>query len=118
MNIKTSSLVALLSLAAAPLTSPASDTASNAAFDACIKAFTTTYVPNHRVRDTRTNDSATLLDYWKPSSYTIEVRARGVKSGKTLAEARCLVDHKGVVVIQDAAAPNYAVSVDATPATP
>jgi hypothetical protein len=101
MNIKTSSIVALLAVAAAPLAANAADSESNAAFDACIKAFSTTQIAGHPVQKTRANYSyaSPTLDYWKPTSYTIEVRARGVRSGEVLATARCLVDRDGVVLI-------------------
>ena len=105
MSIKISSAVALLALAAAPLTGQAADSASNAAFDACIKAFTATYLPKHTVRDTKKTDAfetSPILQYWKPTSYTIELRARGVNSGDTYAAARCLVDRDGVVLVEDA----------------
>lgn len=111
MNIKKSSLLALLAFAAVPLTSQAGDAATDAAFNACIKAFTTTYIPNHPIQKTRSDTSALSLttEYHKPSSYTVEVRARGVKSGRTIAGARCLVDGDSVVLIQDEA--KYAVTV-------
>ncbi len=103
MNIKTSFLVVLL--AAAPLASNADDLTSHEAFDACIKAFSTAQIANHPVRETRMNLSYTssTLDYWKPDRYTIEVRARGARSGEVLAEGRCVVNRDNVVLIQDAA---------------
>ena len=111
MNIKKSSLLALLAFAAVPLTSQAGDSATDAAFDACIKAFTTSYIPNHPIRKTRSDTSALSLttEYYKPSSYTVEVRARGAKSGQTIAEARCLVDGDRVVLLQNET--KYAVTV-------
>jgi len=101
MNIKTSSIVALLAVAAAPLAGNAADLGSTAAFDACIKAFSTNQIAGHPVQKTRANYSyaSPTLEYWKPDSYTIEVRARGVRSGEVLARARCLVDGDNVVLI-------------------
>ncbi|MBB6096367.1 hypothetical protein HNQ60_005289 [Povalibacter uvarum] len=102
MRLKTSSAIALLALAAVPLGVQAGDVAQDAALDACVKAFTTTYIPNHVVRDTKANMSAVspALNYYRPSSYTIELRALGVKSGETLARARCQVDRNGVVRVE------------------
>jgi len=105
MNLKTSSLIALLALTAAPLAATAGDLTSDAAFDACIKAFSAARIENHPVRATHTKASfqSATLDYWKPDRYTIDVRARGVNSGKVLAEGRCVVDRNGVALIQDTA---------------
>jgi hypothetical protein len=113
MNVKASSLVALVALAAAPLASNA-DSASNAAFDACVKAFSTS-LPN-AVRETRvdTSYSSTTVAYWKPSSYTIALKARGVDSGDTVSQARCIVNNGGVVLIHDQASRGFAVEVSAT----
>ncbi|HMN46355.1 MAG TPA: hypothetical protein PKE27_17385 [Povalibacter sp.] len=101
MNTKTASIVALLAVAAAPLAGHAGDLESAAAFDACIKAFSTQQIADHPVLKTRTNYSyaSPTLAYWKPDSYTIEVRARGVRSGEVVATARCLVDGDNVVLI-------------------
>lgn len=106
MNIKTSSIVALLAVAAAPLAANAADPESTAAFDACIKAFSTTQIAGHPVAKTRTNYAyaSPTLEYWKPTRYTIDVHARGVQSGDLVATARCIVDKDGVVLIQAAKA--------------
>ncbi len=107
MTLKTSSIVALFAVAAAPLATNAGDLSANEAFDACIKAFSTAQIADHPVQKTRVSLSygSSTLDYWKPSSYLIEVSARGVRSGEVLAAGRCVVNDDGVVLIQDAAKP-------------
>jgi hypothetical protein len=111
MNIKASSVVALLAFAAAPLSSQAADSASNAAFDACVKAFSTS-IPNV-VRNTKldTSYSSATVAYYKPSSYTIALKARGVESRSTVAQARCVVNNESIVLIHEGVSPGYSVEV-------
>jgi hypothetical protein len=115
MNIKKVSIVALLALAAAPLTSQAGTAGPGAAFDACVKAFVATYLPNHPIKQTQTSNAQnpTTIAFWQPRKYTIALSARGVRSGDVLAEARCVADNNGIVLILDTPpVSNYVASAD------
>jgi hypothetical protein len=102
MNTKELTIVAVFAFSAF-LLSQASMANPNAAFDSCVKAFTNTYFPNHPVRQVRTNASQypTTLTRIAPRKYTIALAARGVQSNEVLAEARCVANDNGIVLILD-----------------
>ena len=104
MNFKKSSMVSLLALAVAPLCTEAAPATATSALNACVKAFVQTYVPNNPVRVTRTRSAEVprVLSLALPSKHTIELSARGVESGTVLAQARCIADKNGIVLILDA----------------
>ena len=94
--------LALLVFAAIPLTSQAAPDSADTAIDACIKAFVSTYLPNHPVRTTKsvTSQGAVPL-VLQPRKYTIDLNARGAVSGALIAQARCIADARGLVLVLD-----------------
>jgi hypothetical protein len=113
MNIKTVS-VAVLALAAVPLTSHAGSRDATVALDACVKAFVSTYLPNHPVRATKnaSPEAPTSIALWQPRKFTIALSARGVTSGDVLAAARCVADNNGIVLVLDTPPENYIARAD------
>lgn len=103
-------VLAALACSLTPLASEAS--APQAALDACVKAFTTTYLPGHALRATRTVSSPSTLMLIRPTEYSIALSARGVTSGKILAEARCVANGKGLVLVLDQPTENYTAQAD------
>lgn len=100
MSIKRYSLAAIVLLAAAPYSSEAAG--PEAAFNACTKAFVNTYLPNRIVRQQKTVDAAhSPLELRYTRTYTIALRAVGATSHTVLAEARCIADKKGLVLVLD-----------------
>ena len=94
--------LALLVFAATPLTSQAATNGADTAIDACIKAFVSTYLPNHPVRVTKTVTTPSAVPLvLQPRKYTIDLNARGSVSGAVIAEARCIADNRGIVLILD-----------------
>lgn len=90
-----------LVLAATPLASYAS---SNQALDACVKAFVANYIPKEsvvRVYKHRPTPGplAILLD--RKGTYTIALTARGKRSGEEIAQARCVANSRGDVIVMD-----------------
>lgn len=109
MNTKLTVLAAL----ACSLASLASEAAPpKAALDACVKAFTTTYLPGHPLKATRTASSPSTFTLVSATEYSIALSARGVTSGKILAEARCVASGKGLVLVLDPPAGNYTARAD------
>jgi hypothetical protein len=102
MNTKKLTIMATLACAAT-LVSHASTANPNAAFDSCVQAFTNTYLPKHPVRQVRTSapQYPTTLTLAAPRKYTIALSARGVQSNAVLAEARCVANENGIVLILD-----------------
>jgi hypothetical protein len=75
-----------------------------AAVAACVKAFVDTYLPERTV-STITKDAAAPSRagfFWAPRSYTVLLTARGARSGNLIAEARCVANRVGLVVVLDA----------------
>ena len=113
MNKSTLSLV-ILALAAAPLATQAAPGGPNAAVNACVKAFVSTYLPNHPVKATNTTGfrTPTSIALRQPRKYTIALSAVGARSGEVLAEARCIADHEGIVLVLDQPPTNYVARAD------
>ena len=106
--------LSILALAAiSPLTQAATG-GPDAAVNACVKAFVSTYLPNHPVKATKTTGFAnpTSIALWQPRRYTIALSAVGTKSGEILAEARCIADHEGIVIVLDRTPTNYVARAD------
>lgn len=102
MSFKKSALTALIVVAAAPFTAHAAGPGAAAAFNACTKAFVETYLPNRVVRQQSTIEfTRSPLEFWNVRKYTIALRALGATSGEVVAEARCIADRKGVVLVLD-----------------
>jgi len=103
MSFKKYALTALIVVAAAaPFTTQAAGPGAAAAFNACTKAFVDTYLPNRVVRQQSTIDfTRSPLEFWNVRKYTIALRALGATSGEVVAEARCIADRKGVVLVLD-----------------
>ena len=105
--------LAFLALASSPLTSQAAPGADVAA-NACIKAFVSTYLPNHPIKAMKTTgfQHPVSLALWQPRKYTIALSARGVTSGDILAEARCIANNDGIVLVLDTPPDNIMARAD------
>jgi hypothetical protein len=101
MKAKTVALAALATFAVAPIAGQAAP-APKTAFNACVKAFVSAYLPGRIVHTTKANDSGQLTTLsLTQNKYTIALTARGVDTGTVLAEARCVADGKGIVLVLD-----------------
>ena len=102
MKLKVLSFSAIFALAATPMASHA-ELGSGAAFDACVKSFVETYLPGHPVRKVMKSSPApsafNLLIH--RNEYTILLSARGMQSGDVIAEARCVANRNGIVIVLD-----------------
>lgn len=97
----TLAMVGTLVLAAAPI---ASHAGSNKAINACVKSFVANYVPKDRVIRVHRYVPAPgplslLLD--RKGTYTVALAARGKTSGKEIAQARCVANGRGDVIVLD-----------------
>ena len=93
-------LSGLLALGATPLASYADG--QQKAFDACIKSFVETNVPKDRI--VRVEKSAQVpgpLAVLSRKKYTIELTARGAKSGEEMSKALCVASPQGYVILLD-----------------
>ena len=79
-------------------TAALADSRTQAAMDACVKAFVSTSVPKDRQIALRTEmpTSSSLLPRARP--YAITLTATGQDSGKQLAKATCRTDRNGAVL--------------------
>jgi len=101
MKTKIASLTAVACLAITPFASHAAP-APTTAFNACVKAFVNSYLPDRTVRATKTTNSPGLTALTLTQrKYTIALSARGANSGELLANARCVADGKGIVLVLD-----------------
>jgi hypothetical protein len=102
MSVKTAALIAAVVVAAAPLASEARP-GPPTAVDACVKSFIDSHLSNHAVREVkkRIPASGPLEAYYSPRKYTIALAAYGAESGRVLAQARCVADKRGVVIVLD-----------------
>ncbi len=90
-------LAALVALSATPLASEAG--ASKTALDACVNSFVDTYLPDrtvHRVVVPTTIRPHTL---YTARDYSVHLTAHGSKSGELVAEAFCIANRNGIVVV-------------------
>jgi hypothetical protein len=102
MNVrKIVTLSVLIALAAAPFASYA-DGADNA-MNACVKTFLQTYLPDRVVQVRKLAPAPGPLDVYakRASSYTIALTAHGARTRERLAEARCVADARGEVIVLD-----------------
>lgn len=108
----------LLVLAVAPVTSQAGR--SDRAVDACVKAFVDTHVPKDRVVHVVKEKSSSLTDRFdRRRAYTIALKAEGTQSGKILAQARCVANVRGEVMVLDSPPPaTYIAKADVAVTTP
>lgn len=119
MNIRKT--VALSGLVALAAVSPATYAdGADKAINACVKTFIDTYLPGRTAQVRTLKPSPGPLDIYakRASSYTIALTAHGARSGEKLAEARCVADARGEVVVLDqppleihAANAHYAVTI-------
>ena len=102
MNAKKTSVLALLMIAALPLPSQAGGS-SSVVVDACVKSFAETYLAGYRVREVKKQSSveSPVLAYYGQRRYTIAMSAYGVTGGDLIAQARCVVNRDGVVIVLD-----------------
>lgn len=113
MNIRQA--IAASGLAALAIT-PVATYADGAdrAIDACVKSFVDNYLPKGqivRVRKVEPPTSpVTELLAIRAATFTIDLTARGARSGVELARARCVASRRGDVIVLDA--PDDAISPD------
>ena len=102
MSLKKAALFAAVVVASAPLASEARQGPS-AAVDACVKSFVESYLPERTVREVKKHiPAAGPIDaYYSPREYTVALAAYGADSGKMLAQARCVANNRGVVIVLD-----------------
>lgn len=101
---------AVLPLFAAPLLSHADAPASDAAMDACVKAFVSSKFEKERPYSVVTKETSTYDR--DASTYRISLTATGKHSGKKFAKATCVVDRGSVVLSMNGR--SYDVPVQAT----
>lgn len=101
MSLKPSVLT-LIALAAVPFAAQAQPSAETA-LDACVKSFVATYLPGHPVRQVSKRAPAPgfIESYYAPRQYTIALTAYGARSGNLLAQARCVANRSGSVIVLD-----------------
>jgi hypothetical protein len=113
------SILALVALAAVPFAAQAQPGA-DAAVDACVKSFVDTYLPGHPIKQVSKQEPAPgpIDTYYAPRQYTIALAAYNARSGDLLAQARCVANRKGTVIVLDSppageyvARANYTVSL-------
>lgn len=110
MNRTALAMIGTLMLAATPLASYAGP---NQAFDACVKSFVETYIPKDRVvRVRKQHPPAGPLDAlsYRKNVYTIALSAGGARSGKEIAQARCVASNNCQVIVLDSPPPDTYVS--------
>lgn len=76
-------------------------TKDDKAMDACIEAFVSEQVPlNHplRIRKVDTSSGDTLSRWNFPRRSTVEVSAKGTRTGTDYGSATCVVDRRGELV--------------------
>lgn len=116
-NMKARMILAMagtLALAATPLASYAG---SNQALDACVKSFVETYIPKDRVvrvyKHQPTMGPLGMMQAGRKDTYTIALSAVGKRSGKEIAQARCVASRRGeVIVIDSPPAGSYVAKAD------
>lgn len=98
----TSAIFALVALAVVPFVTQA-EPRGDAVVDACVKAFVDTYLPAHPVKQVNKQAPAPgpIDTYYAPRHYLIALSAHGVRSGNLLAQARCVANRRGVVIVLD-----------------
>lgn len=111
-------LSGLLVLASAPVTSQAGP--ADRAVNACVKAFVDTHVPKDRIVHVVKDRSPSLMDrFHRQRAYTIALTAQGSESGKVLAQARCVANVRGEVIVLDNPPPaTYIAQADFVVTTP
>lgn len=107
--------VGMVVLGAAPLASYAG---SNQAVDACVKAFVATHIPKESVvhvhKQTPPLSPLALLQD-RRGTYTVALTAYGKRSGKEIAQARCVASSRGEVIVLDSPpADSYVADADFT----
>jgi hypothetical protein len=102
MNAKKTSVLALMMMAALPLSSQARES-SAVAVDACVKSFSESYLAGYRVRAVRKRSpvESPVAAHYGQRQYTIALSAHGASSGDLIAQARCVVSRGGAVIVLD-----------------
>jgi hypothetical protein len=111
MKLKTSALIALAGVLALPLASQARSGPA-AAVDACVKSFVDTYLVGHPVKQVKKSIPAPspLEVFTRPQSFTVALTAQGVQSGAIVAQARCVANGAGIVIVLDNPPPSEYLS--------
>lgn len=111
-------LSGLLVLASAPLVSQASP--ADRAVNACVQAFVEAQVPKDRIVHVVKDRQSSLMDrFHRQRAYTIALTAQGKQSGKVLAQARCVANVRGEVIVLDSPPPStYVAQADFVVTTP
>lgn len=108
-------MLGALSLAAVPF---ASHAGPNQAVDACVSSFIEAYIPKDRVVNVRRSSSTPsplAARNSRRDKYTIALTAVGARSGKQLAQAKCVASARGEVIVLDSPADdNYVANADFT----
>lgn len=96
----TLAMAGTLVLVATPLAAYAG---SNQALDACVKSFVANYIPKDRVVRVYKHRPAPgpLALMHDKATYTIALSARGKRSGQEIAQARCVANTRGEVIVLD-----------------
>jgi hypothetical protein len=95
MNTRTQSFLITALLLTAPMLTQAN---SDAAMDACVKAFVSTSLEKERPFSVRKEESVDSPIDQHSRAYRISLKAVGKHSGKQVAKATCVVDRSGVVL--------------------
>lgn len=76
---------------------------ANTAVDACIKSFVESNFTDDRVVHVRKRlePTGSLRFMYPRAQYTIDLTARGARSGEVLAQARCVAGYRGNVIVLD-----------------
>jgi hypothetical protein len=93
-------LISVTAMAAIPFASEAKSP-SAVALDACVKAFVETHLPNYSVRQFKKDVpvSSPIEAYWGSRTYTVALSAHAADSGDLVAQAHCVANRRGVVVM-------------------
>jgi hypothetical protein len=105
MRLKTATLSTIatcIAFGAVPMTSEAKSS-PNVAIDACVKSFVQTYLADRTVRQISTAPvvNPSPLSLFASREYLVVLSAHGADSGELIAEARCVSNRNGIVVVLD-----------------
>jgi hypothetical protein len=104
MKLRHTAIAAVLALTALPFTSQATTDRPQAAVNACVKAFVQTYLSDYQVRETKKILRATnspIEAYYQARKYSVALTARGLQSGDLIAQAHCVANGNGIVLVLD-----------------
>lgn len=101
MSLKTTALIVTAALATSAFAGEAQADSSHA-LDACVKSFIADYLPDRVVRVVDKDRSVpSPLETFYGRKYTIALAAYGIDSGTLIAQARCVANNRGHVIVLD-----------------